>query len=473
MKNGFLFRVMALALCMTFLSSTGLLVPADAEKAPDKVGLVQVIPGGINATSFIRGKDLNAYVPARMMDGRDDTCWQFSTKDSELKETFVYISFDKGAQVDQLWIKNGFWKNTDGLDQYERNSRVKKVEVTFRYHGKSGYTDALSFTLKDETDAKAKDWQKLNLGLHENVIGIRMRVNSIYKGSKYKTDVCISEMMVVAKMGAIPDPSLYCELGKGVLNIADPAGATGLYARASQKLATRSGPGTEFEEKGTYQVAGEAIQILAKAYDINNLCWVQCRIPYHGQYVTAWTGWKRFDASSLDIRNVPLSYNYVLPDNTETIGSLDAVDNMVGVGTNTGVTDNTPISDNGSNNVGNLVAIDAPPVWPSENQTEERYYSKYPNGVLNIISEIEDEIEFRFSIYQLAVFEDLYAEIDENGNGTFYSLGDWDLSGTIIMTDQLIVLYLDDTPGFYGRKSTHEFIGSGVLVFQYEVLTLK
>ena len=201
MKNGFLFRVMALALCMTFLSSTGLFtVSAGAEKAPDKVGLVQVIPGGINATSFIRGKDLNAYVPARMMDGRDDTCWQFSTKDSELKETFVYISFDKGAQVDQLWIKNGFWKNTDGLDQYERNARIKEMKVSFWVEGSDGFRDPVVVTLPE-----TKDWKKREIGClvdvngHNRILAIRIEPVSVYRGSKFN-DLCVSDIRVYGEV---------------------------------------------------------------------------------------------------------------------------------------------------------------------------------------------------------------------------------------------------------------------------------
>ncbi len=77
------------------------------------------------------------------------------------------------------------------------------------------------------------------------------------------------------------------------------------YALATQKLATRTGPGTEYDEPGTFQVKGEWIRILCKAYDENGVCWVKCEIPYGGHYVTAWTGWKRFDPSTLDINTVP------------------------------------------------------------------------------------------------------------------------------------------------------------------------
>ena len=108
MKRKYLLRFVLLVCCSALLFTAVKINTAEAEKLGNKTSQVQVIVSGIDANSYIRGKDPNAYVPARMMDGREETCWQFSTKDSELKETFVYLSFDKGARVDQLWIKNGF-----------------------------------------------------------------------------------------------------------------------------------------------------------------------------------------------------------------------------------------------------------------------------------------------------------------------------------------------------------------------------
>ena len=77
------------------------------------------------------------------------------------------------------------------------------------------------------------------------------------------------------------------------------------YALAIQKLATRSGPGTQYSEPGTFNVKGQMIRILSKAYDSGGVLWVKCVIPYKGSTVIAWTGWKRFDHSTLDINTVP------------------------------------------------------------------------------------------------------------------------------------------------------------------------
>lgn len=499
MKMNSVNRGIVFTVCIAMLIFIFPLSGTLAEQNSDKARQMQVIVSGIDANSFIRGKDPNAYAPVKMMDGNEETCWQFSTKSSELKETFVYISFVEGVQVDQLWIKNGFWKNTDGKDQYTRNSRVKGMSITFRYSGSTQYKDRLNFTLND--DQQRTDWQKLNLGKHEQVTGIRLRINSIYKGTKYATDVCISELMAVASLSGGIDSSRYCALGSNTLVYEKPS--TPLYALATTKLATRSGPGTEYTEKGTYNVAGQMIQILAKSYDINNVCWVQCRIPYHNRYVTAWTGWKRFDHSTLDISLVPLvsgSGNVedeMTADNVP--GNNSAEDTMTGIqdngsnddwmtatanpgnnaeddmiGTDSGPDDSMFLPDNSDD----MTADDGnsslfPPGFLGSNDALEVYESRNPRGTLKILSRNEDIMEFEFSIERIAAFEDLYAVFETASRGSFVSNGDWKISGTFIMSGSLIILYLDNTPNLYLDLSAHEFIGAGTLVFQLDEQVVK
>ena len=89
----------------------------------------------------------------------------------------------------------GFWKITDGKDQYTRNSRIKKMTVDYLYDGRSKYADAQTFTLKD--DKKRADWAKVNLKAKQKVTAVRVRIDSIYQGSNFKNDVCVSEIMFV------------------------------------------------------------------------------------------------------------------------------------------------------------------------------------------------------------------------------------------------------------------------------------
>ena len=98
-----------------------------------------------------------------------------------------------------MWIKNGFWKITDGLDQYTRNSRIRKMTVFVRYAGGEGYQALTEAVLED--DPVRKDWKVIDLPGAQNVTGVRIRVDDIYTGSKFPNDVCVSEIMFVRNEG--------------------------------------------------------------------------------------------------------------------------------------------------------------------------------------------------------------------------------------------------------------------------------
>ena len=79
-----------------------------------------------------------------------------------------------------------------------------------------------------------------------------------------------------------------------------------VYGLAISKLATRTGPSTSFAEGGTYEVKGQYIRVLAKAYDRQNeIWWVKCEIPYRNELRVLWTGYKRFDPGSLPLESLP------------------------------------------------------------------------------------------------------------------------------------------------------------------------
>ena len=78
-----------------------------------------------------------------------------------------------------------------------------------------------------------------------------------------------------------------------------------IYGRATMKISTRSGPSTKYEDTGTYDLAGQYLRILARAYDrVNEIWWVKCIIPSNGRAL--WTGYKRFDPSQLPLDIIPI-----------------------------------------------------------------------------------------------------------------------------------------------------------------------
>ncbi len=239
-----------------------------------------------DATSWIVNRnDPTAYIPAKMIDGDETTSFQFSTQTTPAGKEYLYFYFNGAATLDAMWIKNGFWRVTGGLDQYIRNGRVKTMTVDFRYAGSPAYADAIRITLPD--DSLRLDWTKISLGTRENVTAVRMLIQEVYTGSKFPTDICISEVKFV--LGTPQE--------------------TFVYGLATQKLATRSGPGTQYSEEGTYFVAGQYIKIISRAYDSRNgIWWVKCEVPTESGARLLWTGYKRFDSATLPLESIPIEW---------------------------------------------------------------------------------------------------------------------------------------------------------------------
>ncbi len=166
-------------------------LPEGTAVIPGDSGRLSVTVGSVSATSYISSK----WKPARMIDGQEDTCWQFSTKKSRLGKTYATFTLSRAGAVDGVWIRNGFWKTTGGKDQFQRNCRVKEMEIAFRYQGsgKNDWRDTVSVRLEDDR----RDWQRIEFGRKENVAAVRFRIISVYRGSYYKNDVCISEVLFV------------------------------------------------------------------------------------------------------------------------------------------------------------------------------------------------------------------------------------------------------------------------------------
>lgn len=91
---------------------------------------------------------------------------------------------------------------------------------------------------------------------------------------------------------------LFLSLLLGGVALADVA-----YARLNQPIATRSGPGTDYFEPGTFLQQGDYVTVLTKVWDsMNEIWWVQ--VEFHDGYDLrrAYTGAQRM---SVNLSNVP------------------------------------------------------------------------------------------------------------------------------------------------------------------------
>ena len=70
------------------------------------------------------------------------------------------------------------------------------------------------------------------------------------------------------------------------------------------RLATRTGPGTQYDEPGSFLSAGSKVTVLSKAYDQRNgIWWVQVEFTERGTAYRAYTGVKRFN--NLNLNQIP------------------------------------------------------------------------------------------------------------------------------------------------------------------------
>lgn len=71
-----------------------------------------------------------------------------------------------------------------------------------------------------------------------------------------------------------------------------------------QRMATRTGPGTDYDEPGSFFEKGTTVTVLSKAYDqVNGIWWVQVEFTAYNGTSRAYTGAKRLP--DLDLNSIP------------------------------------------------------------------------------------------------------------------------------------------------------------------------
>lgn len=265
---------------------------------------VQVGVARIDASSYIQNKkDPYRWEPAKAIDHDESTCWQFSAKKGLGKKAWLSLDTEYGEAVDEIWFKNGFWAYNDkGGEQYSINARPREILVEISYNGEAGSSDTIALTLRDEC---FQDWQRFDIGRHEAVNFINISIQSVYKGSRFPNDVCLSEVMLVQKASSDygMDPWWSSSSGTVYESRQDLSKISLLM-----KLATRSGPGTQYDEPGTFfgkNWKTTTVRALGKSWD-GSTWWVLVDFSNGGKAsYRVWTGLKRVD---VEIDQLPEVY---------------------------------------------------------------------------------------------------------------------------------------------------------------------
>lgn len=80
-----------------------------------------------------------------------------------------------------------------------------------------------------------------------------------------------------------------------------------LYGTLKQRMATRTGPATDYPEPGTFLSKGDKVRIISLAFDENDVPWVQVDLTYGKKHIRAYTGLKRF--ADVDADDIPRELN--------------------------------------------------------------------------------------------------------------------------------------------------------------------
>ena len=154
----------------------------------------------VTVTSVYANASLDDFPASAMVDGRTDTSWQFRVPSSGMGSVWAEFSFGQAVDLDHVIIHNGFWKTTNNKDQYTRNARPERVEITFRFAGASDFTSGLIVDMPDMKDWKTRGTGLcIDLGDFSGVVAVRLRPLSYRKGSKFPKDVCVSEVTFYSK----------------------------------------------------------------------------------------------------------------------------------------------------------------------------------------------------------------------------------------------------------------------------------
>ena len=288
------------------------------EQIPGETNRVRVRIRSVDGDPYIKNaQEAARWVPSNAADGDESTCWQFSSGGKKtLSKNWLALHLASPQTVDAIWFKSGFWaESTTGKDQYPLNSRPRDIKVDFKVQGGGDYQGTMDLTLRD--DSLRQDWQRFDLGRHENVTDVRIRVITYYTGTQFPKDVCLSEVMLVQQADAS------VAVAAQATNPPRTYEAPKLPSSANllTYLSTREGPSTSYNEPGTFFKKNnvwkdKTVRVLSKAFD-GSIWWVQVDFSSGSASYRVWTGLKRVDVDLNLVReSTPIGMMDMRPTDT-------------------------------------------------------------------------------------------------------------------------------------------------------------
>ena len=267
---------------------------------------VFTLPGQLPvAQAWSAGTAMPMQLITDVTDGNPATCWDAAAGGIDgVSSAYLMLSFDEPVSISDIWIRNG---DQSSESAYRNHGFPTRVAVTLwrRTHDGSNtvaaqylYTLATDVPLYTYTAESRLGYQCLPLPqVNDDIISVVINVNAWASGS-YGT-VRISDVAICAPADdpIIPSPEVPEEDNSK------------LYAVLNQKIATRTGPSTQYTEPGTFLTKGDTVEVISLAYDKNGVPWVQVDFTAYGGHRRAYTGLKRLEIGAEYIpEEDPLNY---------------------------------------------------------------------------------------------------------------------------------------------------------------------
>lgn len=292
----FLIAIALTALCCLVLAA------APAEDGPASFGSAQVVTPYY--TVLQNGSD-----PTCLLDGSSATDWavyvsQGIYKDGNADAVFYF----DGVSLDGLWIRGGNYTNETAYYNGGFPTQIILNVVTSGYRVQIGLNPADLYNPYASSGSWSSGYQYLAFPQRYTAVSIvEMTVQGCRTGNGGE-QFRISDIAFVGSSGP-QAPSAGSSWSAGTPRAS-------LDTTLSMRMATRSGPSTNYTGLGSYFSPGDSVRIITAAWDRrNNIWWVQVEFTYRRQLRRAYTGLKRVNAS---IVNVPEESVYCSAHTTQS-----------------------------------------------------------------------------------------------------------------------------------------------------------
>lgn len=274
---------------------------------------------------ILAATDRNGVV-IHLADDVRDTVWYCPSSYDYYADAAALTLIINSSTVREIWVRNG---NHISESDYYYSSRPSIMAVKLYYgNGESTayrYRMAEAFSVNAVSDSWNNGYQRILLPkTFYNVYCIEFRIETVNIGGSGNAQAAISDIVissgqsnsnnnvsastqrpVVTPKPTVPFIERITPMPTQAVQTLPPGydATVGISATLKQRIATRTGPGNEYDEPGSFFTTGAPVQVLTKVYDFeNDLYWLQLEFVYSGEKLRGYTPHTRVD---VDVNMVP------------------------------------------------------------------------------------------------------------------------------------------------------------------------